>query len=90
LLVSSDAFEGRPSLQLERLIRKGIYDYVASYFKTNKNYEHLGMLVSDRASTLTENIVEKAAGGFMSVHLIVVQALLDGLTDADRMSDLMY
>jgi hypothetical protein len=88
LLVFSDAFEGRSNLQLERLTRNDIRKYVASHFKTNKYYERLSMLDSDRASMLVENIVEKAAGVFMWVHL-VVKSLLDGLTDADRMSDLM-
>jgi hypothetical protein len=87
LLVFSDAFEERPSLRLERLTRNDIRKYVASHFANNKHYARLTKLEPDGASKLVNDIVDKAAGVFLWVHL-VVQSLLDGLSNADRMSDL--
>jgi hypothetical protein len=87
LLVFSDAFEERPSLRLERSTRNDIRKYVASHFANNKHYARLSKLEPDGALTLVNDIVDKAAGVFLWVHL-VVQSLLDGLSNADRMSDL--
>jgi hypothetical protein len=87
-LVFSDAFEGRPSLRLERLTRNDIRKYVASYFADNKHYKRISKLDPNRATSLVETIIEKASGVFLWVYL-VVQSLLDGLSNADRMSDLV-
>lgn len=87
-LAFSDAFAGRPSLRVEHLTRNDVRNYVASAFAGDKHYARLNKLEPVRASTLVVDIAEKSAGVFLWVHL-VVQSLLDGLSNADRMSDLM-
>lgn len=86
-LVFADAFENRPSLCVEDLTRKDICEYVTSHFENNKHYTRLNILEPVGASTLIGGIVDKSAGVFLWVHL-VVRSLLDGLSNADRLSDL--
>jgi hypothetical protein len=88
LLVFSDAFEERPSLRLEHLTRNDIRKYVIFHFANNRHYARLSKLEPDRAAKLIDDIADKAAGVFLWVYL-VVQSLLDGLSNADRMSDLI-
>jgi hypothetical protein len=87
-LVFSDAFEDRPSLLLERLTKNDIQNYITSSFAINKHYARLSKLELDRAAALVTEISDKAAGVFLWVYL-VVQSLLDGLSNADRISDLV-
>jgi hypothetical protein len=87
-LVFADTFECRPKLLLERLTEKDIRKYVEDAFKGNRHYRRLEELEPDRASTLGREITTRAAGVFLWVYL-VVQSLLDGLSDGDRMSNLM-
>ncbi|KAF1837270.1 hypothetical protein BDW02DRAFT_175185 [Decorospora gaudefroyi] len=83
-----DAFEGRPSLRLERLTQKDIQNYVTASFANNKHYAKLSKLEPNHAANLIKSITKKAAGVFLWVYL-VLQSLLDGLSNADRMCDLM-
>ncbi|KAH7068640.1 hypothetical protein FB567DRAFT_457239 [Paraphoma chrysanthemicola] len=87
-LVFADAFEDRPSLRLEQLTSNDIQKYIASFFEDNKHYTRLSRLEPVRASALISDITEKSKGVFLWVHL-VVQSLLDGLSNADRLSDLV-
>ncbi|KAF2803249.1 uncharacterized protein BDZ99DRAFT_576168 [Mytilinidion resinicola] len=87
-LVFADSFEDRPCLLLERLTKKDIHHYVTSAFNNNKHYTRLSKLEPERASTLINGIADKAAGVFLWVHLVVL-SLLEGLSNADRMSDLL-
>jgi hypothetical protein len=87
-LVFSDAFEDRPSLLLERLTKNDIQNYITSSFAINKHYARLSKLELDRAAALVTEISDKAAGVFLWVYL-VVQSLLDGWSNADRISDLV-
>ena len=86
--VFSDAFGGRPHLFLERFTQSDIYNYITASLANSKHYTTLSKYEPDQAAVLVTEIHEKAAGVFLWVHL-VVQSLLDGLSNADRMSDLL-
>ncbi|KAF2260634.1 hypothetical protein CC78DRAFT_555500 [Lojkania enalia] len=73
-LVFEDIFENGPSLLLERLTRKDIQLYLQ---KLNRAL----------ASSLIEELVEKSSGVFLWVNL-VTRSLLQGMANADRMSEL--
>ncbi|KAH7386710.1 hypothetical protein DE146DRAFT_179430 [Phaeosphaeria sp. MPI-PUGE-AT-0046c] len=82
-----DAFEQRPSLLLQDLTRKDIFAYVASQFEDNNHFKQLQVYDHGAASALLQNVVVKASGVFLWVH-VVVQSLLEGLQNSDRLSDL--
>jgi hypothetical protein len=82
-----DAFKKRPSLLLEHLTRHDISTYVTACFCTNEHYIRLQCDEPTQALMLLEGIVGKASGVFLWVRL-VVESLLGGLSNADRMSDL--
>lgn len=86
-LVFSDAFEQKPKLFVEDLTKNDIRNYVAAAFNDNRHYLTLKGLEPKRTSDLIEGITAKAAGVFLWVYL-VVRSLLDGLSNADRISDL--
>jgi hypothetical protein len=86
-LVFADAFEDRPSLCVEDLTRNDMREYVTSHFANNKHYARLTILEPDGASSLISSLTDKSAGVFLWIYL-VVQSLLDGLSNADRLSDL--
>jgi hypothetical protein len=87
-LVFADAFEDRPSLRLEQLTRDDIRKYIARFFANNKHYTRLSNLEPVKASSLINDLTEKSKGVFLWVYL-VVRSLLDGLSNADRLSDLV-
>jgi len=87
-LVFSDAFADRPSLRLEDLTRNDVQNYIKSFFANNQHYTSLAKLEPIGASSLIDSIAEKSAGVFLWVYL-VVRSLLDGLSNADRLSDLV-
>lgn len=84
--VFEDAFEGRPSLLLERLTQEDIKRYVLDKFEQNKRYAKLKIRQPD-LSKLVDEVVEKANGVFLWVYL-VVKSLLEGLRDSDRACDI--
>ena len=86
-VVFEDAFQSRPSLLLERLTSNDIHRYIASKFEENNSYARLRRQEPKHAAQLVYNVVDKAAGVFLWVNL-VVHSLLEGLSYADRMSDL--
>jgi hypothetical protein len=86
-LVFEDGFEGRPSLLLEQLTYEDIKLYVTAKFNENKHYIGLQKREHAYALDLVENIVQKASGVFLWVYL-VVDSLLRGLNNSDRISDL--
>ncbi|OCL07889.1 hypothetical protein AOQ84DRAFT_222459 [Glonium stellatum] len=86
-LVFEDAFEGRPSLMLERLTQGDITRFVVDKFEQNKRYAKLKIQQPDLSSKLVNEVVEKANGVFLWVYL-VVKSLLEGLRDSDRVRDL--
>ena len=86
-LVFEDAFEGHPNLMLEQLSYADIKLYVCDKFDGNKRYIQLKSRESTYAADLVESIVQKASGVFLCLYL-VVDSLLEGLDNADRVSDL--
>ena len=86
-LVFEDAFESKPSLLLEHLTGRDIRQYVEDKFSQSNRYQKLNMSEPHYARNLIDSIVEKSSGVFLWVYL-VVRSLLDGLVNADRVSDL--
>ena len=86
-VVFEDAFQSRPSLLLERLTHNDIHKYVISKFEENNSYARLKRREPENAAQLVQNVADKASGVFLWVYL-VVKSLLEGLSYADRMSDL--
>lgn len=82
-----DAFEGHPNLMLEQLSYADIKLYVCDKFAENKRYVQLKSREGTYAAELVESVVQKASGVFLWVYL-VVDSLLQGLDNADRVSDL--
>lgn len=86
-LVFEDAFENEPSLKLEDVTFNDIKIYITGKFEQSTQYICLKVMEPDYALALIEHVVQKALGVFLWVHL-VVQSLLQGLTNSDRVSDL--
>ncbi|CAO2649639.1 Nn.00g070240.m01.CDS01 [Neocucurbitaria sp. VM-36] len=86
-LAFQDAFKNKPSLLLERLTRQDILKYVEGNFRENEHYIQLKLIEPAAASALPTDIVNKASGVFLWVYL-VVQSLLEGLSNSDHISDL--
>jgi hypothetical protein len=82
-----DAFKGRPSLLLEDLTRADISTYVTESFHDNEHYLGLQLDKPAEADALIQNIVRKASGVFLWVRL-VVESLLEGLLNSDRLHHL--
>jgi hypothetical protein len=86
-LVFEDAFSNRPNLLLEQLTEEDIRLYITSNFNQNAHFVSLMRYESLFAHALIANVVTKAQGVFLWVYL-VVESLLEGISNADRMSDL--
>ena len=86
--VFEDAFGGDvcPKIRLQDLTRKDIESFIKGSFACNRHFVRL-RLKDKRYEGLVQEIVTKAQGVFLWVHL-VVRSLLRGLTDSDTMSDL--
>jgi hypothetical protein len=82
-----DAFKQRPSLLLERLTWNDITLYVTERLQTNEHYKRLKDYEPRSVGSLIPEIVKKACGVFLWVYL-VVDSLLVGLSNADRVSTL--
>ncbi|KAG8166856.1 hypothetical protein KVR01_002545 [Diaporthe batatas] len=86
-VVFEEAFKEQPHLMLQHLTRNDRKAYVTSHFQDNNGFRRLQGLEPMFANSLLETIVEKSQGVFLWVSL-VVDSLLDGMRDADRVSDL--
>ena len=86
-LVFEKAFEDRPSLLLERLTSRDIQAYVIARFTADKQYVRLAQRDPAGTKQLIADTISKACGVFLWVYL-VVESLLQGITNADRTSDL--
>jgi hypothetical protein len=73
-------------LYVHELTKDDIWLYVKDCLESNHDFQAL-KLVDDRYLAFIEDIVTSAQGVFLWVFL-VVQSLLDGLTNADRIVDL--
>ena len=86
-LVFEDAFSKGPKLRPQDLIYSDIVHYATDHLEKSVHYQCLEQLEPVEAPRLIESIVEKSAGVFLWVYL-VVRSLKEGLTNADRISDL--
>ena len=85
--IFEDAFAKKPSLQLEHLTEKDISRYVSDRLMRNKHYLLLSKRETQSAHKLVKSVVEKSSGIFLWVYL-VVESLIEGLTNSDRVSEL--
>jgi hypothetical protein len=86
-LVFQDAFENSPKLVLQDLTHNHIKVFAYDSLYNHSRFDRLLSLEPDRALKLVTEIVDKASDVFLWVYL-VVRSLMDGLTNADRISDL--
>ncbi|KAK4213989.1 vegetative incompatibility protein HET-E-1 [Rhypophila decipiens] len=81
-----NAFGKYPSLMLQNLTYRDIKTYVTTKFSENAHMSEVQRRESETVH-LAKEVVEKAAGVFLWVKL-VVKSLLEGLGSFDRLSDL--
>ena len=81
-----DAFGHSSHLMLQDLTYRDVKLYISTSLCENARYLELEKEPAF-ASDLVEEIAKKASGVWLWVHL-VVRSLLDGLTNADKLSDL--
>ena len=86
-LVFQDAFESSPEMILQDLTHDDIKIFTHESLYNHARFDRLLSLEPERAPKLVTEIVDKASGVFLWVHL-VVRSLMEGLTNADRISDL--
>lgn len=86
-VVFENAFREQPSLMLEHLTHDDRMTYVKSHFEGDANFERVQTLDHIFANSLFDTIVKNSEGVFLWVRL-VVESLLDGMREADRVSDL--
>lgn len=82
-----DAFKHRPSLMLQGLTYTDIKHYITANFQRDFGFTQLRRREPKYASQLIEDVVAKASGVFLWVHLVVV-SLITGMCYRDRVSDL--
>ncbi len=87
LLVFIDAFGTFPHLKLEQLTKQDISIYVDDRLGSNERLATLTIEEPELRAKLIREVVSKASGVFLWVRL-VVDILLRGLQDRDRIKDL--
>jgi hypothetical protein len=85
--VFEDAFANCPKLLLQDLNRRDIEAYVNLELNRNKQFSLLRTRETASALLLVSEIVDKSSGVFLWVTL-VLQSLQEGLSNADRISNL--
>lgn len=86
-IVFEDAFKHLPSMMLQELTYNDIKYYVTENMQNDSRFIQLRRREPQYADQLIENIVAKASGVFLWVH-VVVASLLAGMGLGDRVSDL--
>ncbi|KAK4552316.1 hypothetical protein LTR86_010487 [Recurvomyces mirabilis] len=86
-VVFDDAFADIPQLMLQDLTYPDIQKFVQDRFLSHSGFIRLKEFDPDTAHQLLDEVISKASGVFLWVRL-VVESLLTGLRDGDRMSDL--
>ncbi|KAF2009483.1 hypothetical protein BU24DRAFT_379902, partial [Aaosphaeria arxii CBS 175.79] len=86
-LVFEDAFKTGASLLLEDLTFSDIATFVESQLSANRHFKELRIRDLEQARNLEIQIAKKSRGVFLWVRL-VVESLLQGLMNSDRLSDL--
>ncbi|KAH8810758.1 hypothetical protein F5884DRAFT_780304 [Xylogone sp. PMI_703] len=82
-----DAFNHYPLLRMEQLTKEDIEFFTRKKLQLNQGFQSLKEICPNEADQLLEDIAQKAQGVFLWVSL-VVRALLEGLTEGDKLSDL--
>jgi hypothetical protein len=86
-LVFEEAFDSKLWLRLEDLTRPDIQHYVTQKLNSSVMFKNLEKFAPDMATSLIKEVTDKASGVFLWVKL-VVESLLEGLRDGDRIDDL--
>ncbi|ETS76293.1 hypothetical protein PFICI_11680 [Pestalotiopsis fici W106-1] len=86
-VVFEDNFSTAPSLMLQDFTYPDIQHFVTSQLSQNDGFARLQLREPEYATTLIDNITDKASGVFLWI-ILVVKSLLAGLTHDDRISDL--
>jgi hypothetical protein len=81
------AFGRGPSLQVQDLTYPDIKHFAKSHFEKSEGFARLMMREPEYAAKLIDQIITKSSGVFLWVR-IVVQSLVTGLTNDDRIRDL--
>ena len=87
LVVFEDAFKQQPSLMLQDLTYADIKHYTTATLHEDHGFAQLRRRETVYADQLVENIVSKASGVFLWIHL-VVESLRAGMAYGDRVIDL--
>ncbi|PMD13519.1 hypothetical protein NA56DRAFT_611964 [Hyaloscypha hepaticicola] len=85
--VFQDAFKRLPSLRLEDLTYSDIMKYTSSKLSDDEGFAALKQVNLHAAAMLVEEITTKASGVFLWV-VLVVENLLEGLVDGERLPEL--
>lgn len=85
--VFRDAFVRSPSLAVENLTRDDIDLYVRDHFGGSEGFRELRAMQTTAADALIRDVVDKAQGVFLWIK-VVVAALLEGLSEGDRLAEL--
>lgn len=87
-LVFEEAFGQDPSLMLQDLTFPDILAYVKDKLGASAHYRSMKAREPQYAHSLVYKIAERSSGVFLWVRL-VIDSLIDGLTNSDRIGDLM-
>jgi hypothetical protein len=87
-VVFDDRFGQGPNLRLQELTHGDIEHYVKSKFHDNQAFQRMNAQEPWLAHILIHEIVERADGVFLWVHL-VVKSLLDGIRNRDNVQVLL-
>ncbi|KUJ09002.1 uncharacterized protein LY89DRAFT_741301 [Mollisia scopiformis] len=82
-----EAFSHCPMLRMERLTKEDIEFFTRNELELNRGFKSLKEAFPEESDQLLQDIVGKAQGIFLWVSL-VVHALLEGLTEGDKLADL--
>lgn len=85
--VFEDGFRQQPSLMLQHLTHPDILLYTRETLKKEPAFQELSWGDPSNALELIQSITRKASGVFLWV-VLVVDSLIKGLTDGDRVKDL--
>ncbi|KAF5609295.1 heterokaryon incompatibility protein het-E-1 [Fusarium subglutinans] len=85
--IFEDAFRCNPSLRLEDLTRNDMSMFISGNLDKNQAYRDLRNAFPTGASQIQGAVLEKAQGVFLWVS-VVVRAILEGLTEGDKLSDI--
>jgi hypothetical protein len=85
--VFENVFQDSPGLRLQDLTKEDIRAYVNDKLGKNKHIQELWVCEPENTTELIEEVVDKAAGVFLWVQL-VIRSLIGGLRDGDEISHL--